>query len=270
MHFKFPRLFLALIAVAAWAAITLTAATLQTTSDTSLQDLVTQHVSWGVAAAALFLLVVARLAGWHDLGFRRPMPTSSLRLLWLPLLYLVLLGGLGLLTGKLDLAGAMVVLINTLMVGFSEELAFRGVLWGAARKALAFWPGFLLVSLAFGSVHIFNAVITGELGAAGVQALNAFMSGVAYLAIRIRTRSIIPIMLIHGIWDFCVFAAGSGADTAIDQPDLLETQLIAGVMLVTPLFLYGLWLVRNERVRGNWHNDSSTPVASSINLGENP
>jgi len=256
MHFKFPRLFLALIAVAAWAAVTLTGATLQATSDTSLQELVTKHVNWGVAAAALLLLVVAWLAGWRDLGFRRPMPASSLRLLWLPALYLVALGGLGLLTGELDPASAMVVLINTLMVGFSEELAFRGVLWGAVRKVLTFWPGFLLVSLAFGSVHIFNAIITGELGAAGVQALTAFMSGVAYLAIRIRTRSIIPIMLIHGIWDFCIFAAGSGADTVIDQPGLVKAQLIAGVMLVAPLFLYGLWLVRNERVRGGWHNDS--------------
>ena len=43
-----------------------------------------------------------------------------------------------------------------------------------------------------------------------VQALNAFMSGAAYLAIRIRTRSILPIMVIHALWDFTVFLVGSG------------------------------------------------------------
>jgi membrane protease YdiL (CAAX protease family) len=150
------------------------------------------------------------------------------------------------------------VLINTAMVGFSEELAFRGVLWGAARKALPFWAGFLLVSAVFGSVHVLNAVLTGELAAAGVQALNAFMSGAAYLAIRIRTRSIIPIMVIHATWDFVVFLAGSGADkTAAPDPALLQQQLTFGLILTGPLFLYGLWLVRNERVRAGWRDDGT-------------
>jgi len=128
----------ALLAVAGLAFITLASAATQTASDTSLQELVTRHISWGVGAAALFLLAVSWWAGWK--------------------------------------------------------------------------PTFLLVSLAFGSVHVFNAIITGELAASGVQALTAFMSGVAYLAIRIRTRSIVPIMLIHGLWDFGVFLSGSGAD----------------------------------------------------------
>lgn len=260
----YARLIQALVAVAAWAAITMTAATLQTTSNMSLQELVTQHIAWGVAAAALFLLVVARLAGWFDLGFRRPMPPSSLALLWLPALYLVALGGLGLLTGRLSLSAVTVVLVNCTLVGFSEELAFRGVLWGAARRVLTFWPGFLLVSLAFGSVHVFNAIITGELAAAGIQALNAFMSGVAYLAIRIRTRSIIPIMLIHALWDLCVFGSGSGAGPVADQPDLWKSQLTGGLMLIAPLFVYGLWLVRNERVRAGWRDDSYDPAPSTI------
>lgn len=179
-----------------------------------------------------------------------------MELLWLPVLYLVGLGTLGVLTGRLDAATTAMVLVNTAMVGFSEELAFRGVLWGAARKAMPFWAGFLLVSAAFGSVHVFNALLTGELAAAGVQALNAFMSGVAYLAIRIRTRSILPIMAIHAAWDFAVFLAGSGADKpAAPDPGAWQQQLLFGLILTGPLFLYGLWLVRSENARGPWRDD---------------
>jgi len=137
------RLLWALLAVAGWAVITMASAALQTTSDTSLQELVTRHISWGVGAAAVFLLAVAWLAGWRDLGFRRPTPASTL---WLQALYLLLLGILGLPTCRLSPVDMLVVLANTLMVGSSEELAFRRCLWAAARKALAFQPAFVFVS----------------------------------------------------------------------------------------------------------------------------
>ncbi|GAB4481527.1 MAG: CPBP family intramembrane metalloprotease [Erythrobacter tepidarius] len=249
------RLGLAIVVVAVWAAITLVVPTLLLDSKTSLQELITKNLAWGVAGAAAFLMIAVLIAGWRDMGLRAPSPPGWWKLLWLPALYLAGLGVLGVTTGKLEVGGVGMVLINTAMVGFGEELAFRGVLWGAARKALPFWAGFLLVSLAFGSVHVFNAILTGELAAAGVQALNAFMSGSAYLAIRIRTRSIIPIMVIHALWDFVVFLAGSGGGGKAPQADMVLEQLTFGLILTGPLFLYGLWLVRNEAVRAGWQDD---------------
>ena len=262
MTSRTQRLALAIVIVAIWAAITLVVPTLLLAENTSLQALITQDLAWGVALAAAFLVAAVWLAGWRDMGFRAPSPPGWWKLLWLPVLYLAGLGVLGVTTGRLDPVGVTMVLINTAMVGFSEELAFRGVLWGGARKALPFWPAFLLVSALFGSVHVFNAVLTGELEAAGVQALNAFMSGAAYLAIRIRTRSIIPIMVIHALWDFVVFLAGSGADkSAAPDPNLLQQQLTFGLILTGPLFLYGLWLVRSETVRAGWRDDGDPPPA---------
>lgn len=262
------RLILATATVIVWAAITLGSARLQVSSTISLQSLITSHLAWGVGGAGLFLVLVSWLAGWRDLGFRSPRPWRSLLLLWLPALYLLALGATGLVTGKLQAAALLMVLVNTAMVGFSEELAFRGVLWGAVRRAMPFWPGFLIVSMAFGSVHVFNAILTGELAAAGVQALNAFMSGCAYLAIRIRTRSIVPIMVIHAAWDFVIFLIGSGGDHAPTDTADIGMQLVFGILLTGPLFLYGLWLVRNEKVRGGWRDDSPDP--SIINTGANP
>lgn len=249
------RLLLAIGIVAVWVAITLIVPSLQLEGTMSLQELITHNLAYGVAGAAAFLVGAVWLAGWRDMGFRAPSPPGWWKLLWLPALYLAGLGALGVATGKLEVAGVAMVLINTAMVGFSEELAFRGVLWGGARKALSFWTAFLLVSAAFGSVHVFNAMLTGELASAGVQALNAFMSGAAYLAIRIRTRSIIPIMVIHALWDFVVFLAGSGAAKSAPDAGMVAEQLTGGLMITGPLFLYGLWLVRNETVRAGWRDD---------------
>lgn len=262
------RLLAAAIVVGIWAAITIGSALVQTEANTSLQDLVARHLSWGVLAAAAFLLIASRLLGWRDIGLGKPHPKSSIWLWWLPVLYLVFIGGTGMLTGRIGHEIAGLILVNTLLVGFSEELAFRGVFWGGARQSLPFWPAFFLVSAAFGSVHLLNAFVTGEFAGAGVQAFNAFMSGAAYLALRIRTHSIWPIMLFHGLWDFAVFAGGASASSpAAPAADLWRTQLFGGLILVGPLFLYGIWLVRNERVRSGWRDDEPYKAQIGAEVG---
>lgn len=256
------RLGIALVMVAVWAAITILVPEWQTRGTMSLQELVTREFAWGVAGAAAFLVAAMRLAGWHDMGFKAPGPRGWWKLLWLPALYLAALGLFGMTAGAFTAAAAVMVLMNMALVGFSEELAFRGVLWGAARQALPFWAGFVLVSAFFGLVHVLNALLTGELAAAGVQALNAFMSGSAFLALRIRTRSIMPTMVIHALWDFAVFLVGSGADPNPAAPASWQQQLTYGLMLTGPLFLYGLWLVRSERVRAGWRDDGHLSPAN--------
>jgi len=70
----YRRLILAIITVVIWAAITLGVPILMLDSQTSLQELVTKDLAWGVAGAAIFLVAVVWLAGWRDMGFRAPSP----------------------------------------------------------------------------------------------------------------------------------------------------------------------------------------------------
>ena len=237
------RLVTAVAVVAGWAAITLIGGLAQS-GQGSLASLVSKQVTWATPAAALFLLVSAKLFGWRDLGLNPPRPRSSLRLFWLIAIYILFLGAIAALTKDFTTRMLLIIAINTAFVGFSEELAFRGVLWGAARNAMSFWPGVIFVSAMFGGIHILNAAITGQVGEAAVQALNASLSGLAYLELRIRTRSLFPIMVAHWLWDLAVFLNASGSEASSSGPG---ASLLIGAALVAPIALYGLWLIRNRK-----------------------
>lgn len=266
MSSTYKRLAIAIVAVAVWVAITMGAGLLQVGPGTSLDKLASQQLLWGPPAAAAFMLVVAWVMGWRDLGFNPVRPAASWRLLWLPMLLVCGFIGFAVLMGRPIAASVLLtVAINTMFVGFSEELAFRGVLWGSARKAMSFWAAFFLVTFLFGIVHVLNALMTGQFAGAGVQAFNAMLSGAAFLALRIRTHSLIPVMIVHWLWDLAVFAVGAGRTEPAPVADPMA-QLTGGLMIVGPMALYGLYLIRNERVRQGWLDDRVASATTNDRL----
>ena len=64
--------------------------------------------------------------------------------------------------------------------------------------------------------------------------------GVGYAAIRLRTRSVWPMVLVHGVWDFALVTA-TLSDTAEDGISILP---YAALLAVLPLCLYGVYLLR--------------------------
>ena len=249
------RLVIAVFAVAIWVAVTMGLALLQVGEGTSLDKLVSQQIVWGPPAAAAMMLLVMWATGWKDVGFNAVRPPSSWRLIWLPMLFVSgFLAAAILLHEPIPAAVILTVTFNTMMVGFSEELAFRGVLWGAARKAMPFWAAFFLVTFMFGIVHVLNALLTGQFAAAGVQAFNAMLSGSAFLALRIRTHSLYPVMIVHWLWDLSVFILLSGRAGPAPAAGPVE-QLMGASIIVGPMALYGFYLIRNARVRAGWQDD---------------
>ncbi|WP_156256475.1 CPBP family intramembrane glutamic endopeptidase [Sandarakinorhabdus oryzae] len=240
------RLGIAIAAVAVWAGITVWVGVWQA-GHGALGDLVSRQVNYASPLAALFLLLVCRGLRWNDVGLNGPRPAASVWLLWPIALYIAVFAGVALLTQKPAMPALAFIAINTAFVGLSEELAFRGVLWGAARKALAFWPGVLLVSALFGSIHLLNVFITGQLGDAAIQALNAFLSGFGYLALRVRTRSLLPMIVGHWLWDLAVFLGSADPNRHVAGGG--STSLLYAAALVAPIALYGLWLLRKPEYR---------------------
>lgn len=123
---------------------------------------------------------------------------------------------------------------------------FRGVLLQALRHSLAIWPAILITSLLFGAIHSLNVFTTGHLLTAVLQSAAALLSGLLFIAIRSRTGSLWPAIVIHGLWDFGTFTL-SAAGGQMAGPEAAPTglQMLLPVLLVLPNALYALWLLRH-------------------------
>jgi membrane protease YdiL (CAAX protease family) len=238
------RIPIALAAMVAWILITVWGVWTPHEA-TSIVQSVAGGIAWQIVGAGLFLLALVLVMRWDDMAFNAPSPWASLRVLWFPAIYLALFAAAALFVG---LPGPQIILflaINTLAVGFSEELMFRGVLYRALRTRLNLWPAIWISCVLFGSVHVINAFTTGDVLGAVVQATTAFMSGVFFLAIVLRTGSIIPSMLFHAGWDFLLTVTASSVPVAEAATSGHSTiTILAPLAFILPNFVYALFLLR--------------------------
>ena len=205
---------------------------------TQLDELVKNQIMLGVLAAVVFLPgVITYLKWWGQVGWKIPDNLQALPLLFPPALALLVLLSIALFTGLPPVKVLALVTINTLMVGISEELMFRGVLLYGAVSSFGTWRAVWITAIIFGSVHILNGLVTGDFRASTVQALFAGMFGIWIAALRTRLGTIIPVIIVHWLWDCFVFLTGS-------------TGGVIALPFSLALFIYGIWLLRNY-----WHSN---------------
>jgi membrane protease YdiL (CAAX protease family) len=251
------RTALALMVFVGWVLITVVSGDFLGSGTRQPQPLnvpISTSIQLNLAAAVVFLLVVVVVFRWMDIGLNTAPPARSLRVLWFPAAYLALFLMLALFAGFPPLSVLAIIFANTALAGISEELATRGVLYTGLRATLAIWPSALLSTLLFGLVHVLNGFATGDFVASGVQAVTAFMTGIAFMGIRLYTRSLYPGIVIHALWDFLLIAAVTGMATRFGVD--MSTSAAAGagefpwqafllpVALIVPNFFYGLFLLR--------------------------
>ena len=238
---------IALVLFSAWTTITIAVAAGQGGGHETLTALVSRGPLWSVVAAVAFLALATGAGRWKDIGFGPPHWPAALRLQWVPFAYILLFLALAVARGLPTPAVIVWVFVNTLLVGLSEEWMCRGILYkgllDAGTPDQAIWVSTLL----FGLVHALNAFVTGELAAGLAQAGAATMSGLLFCAIRVRTQSLWPCILTHGLYDgtlFLVTAGGQAGATADAATPPGAAALLRPMALVTPNFLYGLYLLR--------------------------
>jgi uncharacterized protein len=240
------RILLALGALIIWTAITVIVGRLRAGGEAELVEAVTQGLNWTYLLAAAFLLAVVASQRWDDVGLKTAPAAGSLRLLWLPALYIAGFLAIAVFLGLPPIAVIFFVLVNTFFVGLSEELMFRGVLLQAFRHRMAIWPAILITSLLFGGIHSLNVFTTGHLLTSVIQSGAALLSGLLFIAIRLRTGSLWPAIITHGLWDFGTFTLGAaGGEPADPQMAPTAVQMLFPLLLVLPNALYALWLLRH-------------------------
>jgi hypothetical protein len=100
-----------------------------------------------------------------------------------------------------------------ILVGFNEELLFRGILAFGARG-----PGpwseartMLVSALGFGLFHLPNLAAGQALGPTLIQVGYAFFMGLAlFVSMRLSRTILLPVAM-HALWDFSTFTAKSSA-----------------------------------------------------------
>jgi membrane protease YdiL (CAAX protease family) len=91
-------------------------------------------------------------------------------------------------------------------------------------------------------------IITGQLAEAVVQAVAAFMSGMLFIALLIRTGSIWVPIAYHALWDFGTFVTASTAPKSGAPVDFAHGWAWAlPILIVLPNFFYALYLLRQVR-----------------------
>jgi membrane protease YdiL (CAAX protease family) len=204
---------------------------------TQLSELVKNQIMFNVLVAMVFLIVVINhFKWWSQVGWKAPNNLQDLRLLWPPAVVLIFLLLTVISIGLPPTRVLMLVIVNTLMVGISEELMFRGILFHGASSSFGIWHAVWITAIIFGSIHTLNGFITGDFRTSIAQALFAATFGIWALALRVRLDTILPVIIIHWLWDWLAFLTNSYGDLA-----LLPFSLV--------LFIYGLWLLRNYRRR---------------------
>ena len=196
----------ALVALIIWVAITIGGGLIQAGGPSSLDELVSAGVVWGIPLAALFLLITYR-GKWSELGLTAP---SSWRAARPVVIAVALLLVLAIANGLPASSVLLFLVINSMAVGISEELAFRGVVLRALLGAYPVRRAVFVSALAFGSVHSLNALMTGEVVPALMQSCIAVGMGMWAANIRIRTGSLYPSILLHGLWDLALLIVLNG------------------------------------------------------------
>ncbi len=211
-----------------------------------LLDLVKHGIAPSLAAASLFLLVVVVvLRWWREVGLAQGPQRGTLRVIWPWLLYLALFSASALNGGLPPASVTLFILVNTLLVGWSEEVMFRGVWLRGLFRSYGIWVAILGSSVLFGAMHVLNVFLTGDLRGAVLQAVAAFLSGVFLAAVRLRTGSLWTGIILHGLWDAGTFLVAAGATTAATATAPTAWGDYGSIVMSLPLFLLGLFFLRH-------------------------
>jgi membrane protease YdiL (CAAX protease family) len=222
----------------------------------------------GAAVTAGLLCLIAFTAwralvrhGWSSMvGFNPPRRWREPWLIWLPAL-LVLVNLSNLIGAEIgaypDWRLLMDAAVRGITVPLVEETIFRGLILAIMlnrfhASSAQVLGSVMISSLLFGLWHLPpNPSIPWQQSVANV--VYAIFMGVGFAAVVIRTRSIWLGMVVHGLIVFgnglatALLAGSQGTVAQLIRPEDAWRSALLSVAVTMPLFLYGVWLLRDRR-----------------------
>lgn len=174
---------------------------------------------------------VTRYFSWQAIGFRR---LDCKQLLWflpaimvLIAMWVVFLSGLA----RASLSAAQwqlftLVGFTTLLVGFGEEIMYRGIVLHAFLTTGRVRWAMLVSAIAFSLLHAVNFLGGYPLQAVPIQLLNTFQFGFFFAPLMLKLNNILPLILFHWLWDFVQLVA---------EPSLVDEQTTTAIQSISQL-----------------------------------
>ena len=158
-----------------------------------------------IGTGAILLGVAASALGWWQAAVFEGSRSGPAWVLVVPVLFgLVAVVNIASIDFRSPKVGLLpLILAGTLLVGFSEELATRGLPVVGFREGgapeVAVW---LVTSVLFALLHGMNALFGQSIRATLVQVAMAFLAGTALYVTLMATGTLIVGMVLHALWDF--------------------------------------------------------------------
>jgi len=169
-------------------------------------------------------------------GFCKADVTASKMLFYIPIIILLTANMWHGFRVNMSLLETILYILSMLCVGFLEELIFRGLLFNAMLKN-GKNSAIVVSSVTFGVGHIIN-LINGsgaELLPNLLQVVYAIAVGFMFMMIYYRTKSLLPCIITHGVFNaLSAFANETGLTS--------EEQIISCVLITSISGAYALYI----------------------------
>lgn len=203
-------------------------------ADLGISKIVTLPILIATSGVLYFFVRKNDLA--EKYGLCKPQLPAAKMLYYIPLLVLLtanLWYGVAMNMPPLE---TVLYILSMFCVGFLEELIFRGLLFQSMAKDDV-KSAIIISSVTFGMGHIVN-LINGsgaELLPNLLQVMYAVAIGFAFVMIYCRTKSLIPCIIVHSVFN----GLSTFANEAVMTP---QRQVISGVLLAVIAGGYALYL----------------------------
>lgn len=186
-------------------------------------------------------ILIGIMRWWKETGFTAPSQWKNMRFIIVPLVLLVA-PTLFLQPQFPPLDRAVILVIVTLLIGFQEEAIFRGVLLRTfmPRGAL---QAVLISAALFGLIHVNSFLVGRDPMFVISQIVASFLGAIGLGALRIRTNTIVPLILLHALNDFLQFSATGGLEAGEVAPYIPILKIVISGLMA----LYGFYLLRGRR-----------------------
>jgi membrane protease YdiL (CAAX protease family) len=191
--------------------------------------------------AMLAIVILSALRLWREAGFNAPSRWKNMSLFLVPLVLLI--GPTLFFQPQLPAPAKIVVLIIvTLLIGFQEEAIFRGILLSVLRPQ-GVMKAVLISAALFGIIHVNSLFVGRDPIFVLSQIVASFLGAIGLGALRVRTNTVVPLVLLHALNDFLQFSATGGMEAGnVSLSIPILKVVISGLMA-----LYGFYLLRGYK-----------------------